>query len=501
MSKKIFLQALAMARLGHVDEAVKLVRGLEVGFVRRRLAHYKNQPDQREAAMKLEAALVTREGAATPEQAAPDGASPVDALRFEAPLSPAIVEAAPEDAIGFDSPEPFLTWVSADWSRIPPLDLDGIRYVDLWALVALGSLGLRERERTPPVRTSGQSTGARFAHALGLDALAGGAVPTYDEPHRTVRLTRVRKAAEVEPTAERMASLVISDEGAYDVRRAVQYVLVELLRNVLQHSQDPLGAVAAAQRMGPQQRRPKPMIQIAVADAGIGIPRSLHRAHPHLVDYRQALERALLPHISGTFEEGLTGSFENAGLGLYMISEMARQTGGRLLIATTGAALVVQGGSGDAPGNPRFLQPAGTGFPGTLVSFEIPSDAVQDYHALMQAILRKAGERTPKRAADRWLSFEPAPAGTDRVHLFDARENTVAAAEIGRTRIRPALLQGKAVELDFDGLDLCTQSWLHALLFEPVRLAWALRVPIHITHADPAVREGLRFLEAYALGG
>lgn len=500
MTKKLFLQALGMVRGGRVDEAVKIARELEVGFVRKRLAHYKSQPDQREAALQLEAALDTHARATTRDRTA-GTAETTREPRFEAPLSPAVVDTAPEDAIAFDAPEPFLSWVSADWSRIPPLDLDRVRYTDLWALVALGSLGLRERDRAPPFRTTGQSSAARFAHALGLDALAGGAVPTYDEPHRTVRLTRVRKPTEIEPTAEKMAHLVISDEGSYDVRRAVQYVLVELLRNVLQHSQDPLGAVAAAQRMGAQQRRPKPMIQIAVADAGIGIPRSLHRAHPHLVDYRQALERALLPHISGTFEEGLTGSFENAGLGLYMISEIARRTGGRLLIATTGAALVVHGGGGDAPGNPRFLQPPGTGFPGTLVSFEIPSDAVQDYHALMQATLRKASERTPKRAADRWLSFDAAPAGSERIPLRDARENTVAAGEIARTRIRAALLQGRAVELDFEGLDLCTQSWLHALLFEPVRLAWALRAPIHVIHADPAVREGLRFLEAYALGG
>lgn len=101
----------------------------------------------------------------------------------------------------------------------------------------------------------------------------------------------------------------------------------------------------------------------------------------------------------------------------------------------------------------------------------------------------------------RWISFDVAPASAERIRLDEARENTPVAAEIGRERIRPALLRGHAVELDFEGLDLCTQSWLHALLFEPVRLAWALRVPIHIVHADPAVSEGLRFLEAYALGG
>jgi hypothetical protein len=422
---------------------------------------------------------------------------------FVAPLPPDYAE-APEGAIDFENPEPFLNWVAAAWDRIPHLFLDRLKYMDVWAVVALGSLRLAERSRRPPVEQTGlgESGGAaRFAHALGLDALSGGRESSFEEPTRTVRLTRVRKASEIEPTARRMASLVITDEGSEDMRRTVQYVLVELLRNVLQHSGDELGAVVAAQGMGVAQHRTRPMIQLAVADAGIGIPRSLYRAHPHLADYRQALERALLPHISGTFEEGLTGSFENAGLGLYMISEMARQTGGRLLIATTGASLVLQSSVVGEPGTPRFLQPHGTGFPGTLVAFEIPTDAVQDYWALNRAILDKARERTPRRVADRWLTFAPAPESAERIILAPARENTPAASELGRTRIRPALLEGRAIELDFADLDLCTQSWLHALLFEPVRLAWAMRVPIHIVNADPAVREGVRFLEAYALGG
>jgi hypothetical protein len=421
---------------------------------------------------------------------------------FEAPLPPAFVSFAPDEAVGFDRPEPFLTWVSADWDDIPALDLGRLRYLDPWALVALGSLRLEGRSRRPPLKGEGAGGAVRFARALGLHALASGREVASDEPGRTVRPARVRRANEIEPMAERMASLVISDPRSEDMRLAIRYVLVELFRNVLQHSGDHLGAVAAAQLMGPAQHRGRPMIQLAVADAGIGIPRSLHRAHPALRDYRQALERALLPHISGTFEEGLTGSFENAGLGLYVIAEMARQTGGRLLIATTGAALVVQGGGAGEPATPRFLQPQGMGFPGTLVAFEIPTDAVQDYRALINAILHKARERTPKRAADRWLSFAPAaeqPA--ERIALWPLRENTPEASELSRARIRPALLTGRPVELDFARLDLCTQSWLHALLFEPIRLAWAMRVPIHVVNADPAVCEGLRFLEAYALGG
>jgi hypothetical protein len=107
----------------------------------------------------------------------------------------------------------------------------------------------------------------------------------------------------------------------------------------------------------------------------------------------------------------------------------------------------------------------------------------------------------PGESMTSWLTFTPAPESAEQVILAPARENTPAAAELARARIRPALLEGRAIELDFADLDLCAQSWLHALLFEAVRLAWAMRVPIHIVNADPAVCEGVRFLEAYALGG
>lgn len=500
MSKKAFLRALECASSGDVAAAGEHIRHLERGFVLRRIAHYKSQPDHREAALRLEGLVKT--APLIPAPPAPRIAPPVVPPVLPATTSsPLMVPAAPTGALTFDDPAPFLQWVSGDWSLVPPLRLELVAYTDIWALVALASLILPERPRTPPVDHKGHGTAVRFAHALGLGALVGGTRPTLHDKSRTVRLTRVRTRAEIEPTADEMASLVISDTESYDMRLAIKYVLIELLRNVVQHSDDPLGAVAAAQTMGSAQRRTRPMIQLAVADAGIGIPRSLRRTHPHLLDDRQALERALLPHISGTFEEGLSGSFENAGLGLYMISELARQTAGRLLIATAGATLVLQPGAAGSTAIPRFLEPQGIGFPGTLVAFEIPSGSVHDYHALMQAILRKAQERAPKRASQRWLTFAPAPPEAVRVPVFDAEEDTLKAAAISADSIGPSIIKRTPVELDFTGLSLCTQSWLHALLFEPVRLAWALRVPIHVVGAEPAVQEGLRFLEAYALGG
>ena len=496
VSKKKVLEALDLARGGDIDAALRALEQIDVTFVRKRLRHYATQPDRREVATVLAERFAARRET---DRAIARGRTPPAAESFGAPLPPAAVALAPVRDIDFARPEPFLTWVSADWERIPPLDLSTLQHVDVWVLVALGALRLAERSRKPQV-SSGRAGAGAFAHALGLDELSGGQTSAVHEPERTVRLTRVRTSRQIEPTAEKMASLVITRADARDLRLAIRHVLVELLRNVVQHSGDALGAVVAAQAMGAAQRRTRPMIQLAVADAGIGIPRHLHQKHPHLTDYRQALERALLPHVSGTFEEGLTGSFENAGLGLYVIGEMARQTGGNLLIATTGAALVVTS-EGSAPGHPRFLQPHGIGFPGTLVAFEIPTDAVSDYDALMKSILDKARERTPKRATDRWISFEAGPSDVQRIALAAVMESTPDALAVAAKEIKPTIVAGRPVELDFDGIDLCTQSWLHALLYESIRLAWALKVKIHVVNAAPAVREGLRFLEAYALGG
>lgn len=496
VSKKKFQDALRLVKAGQLAAAVEALAGVDRAFIRKRLTHHKAQPPDREAALQLEEQL----GAVL----APSSSAPTEgttgAATFLAPLAPATVDEAPSGSISVDDPISFLRWASADWTTAPALQMASLKYAEIWSLVALGALCQEGRTHQPPIDTSGTSPALRFAHALGLNQLAGGSAPTSAEPDRTVKLTRVESREQIEPIADQMSRLLIRDEAAHDIRLAVRYVLVELLRNVIQHSKDPLGAVTAAQRMDVDQKRTRNMIQLAVADAGIGIPRALRQSHPHLSDYRQALERALLPHISGTFEEGLSGSFENAGLGLYMISELARQTQGRLLIATWGAALVLEAREG-SPGVPVFLNPRGMGFPGTLVAFEIPTDAVQDYHALMQSILRKARERTPQRAQHRWLAFADPGNGATRVVLSDIKEDTLKAATLARDVIGPSILAKAPVVLDFAGLELCTQSFLHALLFEPVRIAWALRVPIHVIHADPAVAEGLRFLESYALGG
>jgi len=162
VTKKIFLHALALSRDGHLAEAVAAVAKLQMGFVQRRINHHKKQPDHREAALRLESALqAAKQHCAVPISPAPTASS------FVAPLPPDYAE-APEGAIDFDKPEPFLNWVAAAWDRIPHLFLERLKYMDVWALVAPGSLRLEERPRRPPVEQilfSGSARGPTPPHA------------------------------------------------------------------------------------------------------------------------------------------------------------------------------------------------------------------------------------------------------------------------------------------------------------------------------------------------
>lgn len=330
-----------------------------------------------------------------------------------------------------------------------------------------------------------------------IERLSSAGSPFEPTRHRTQWVNSFEK---IEPFANEISKALVPDPELEDTRLTIRYVIVELLRNAVQHSQDPQGGFVTADLWNKESGRP--MLQLAVADSGIGIPASLRALHPNLSDPEAALEKSLWPHISGTFEEGLTGTMQNAGMGLFFIAEMAKLTGGTLLIATRGATLLLSGWTDEEGGHTlRFIEPRGVGFPGTLVVFELPVGGVVDYPALIETIKERAKQRTPQRAIHRWIRFDPAPVEATVFEIQKQAENTPAAIALAQSEITPRILRRESIVLDFNGLRILTQSYLHSLLFEPLRLAWALRTPIYVRNVEPAVRSNLELLENYALAG
>ena len=105
----------------------------------------------------------------------------------------------------------------------------------------------------------------------------------------------------------------IHDGRLVDTRLTMHYVLVELLRNVVQHSGDALGAVVRAQLMDRGRGYDRPVVQVAVADCGHGLLDALVGMHPALVDPREAINLASLPFVSGQFPLGGRGTAQKQG--------------------------------------------------------------------------------------------------------------------------------------------------------------------------------------------
>jgi len=499
MTRRKVERALELALAGDVAEARRAVGDVPVNFLRKKLSSELGRADERGRSAR---AVWNAVGLTPPAPAEPDGADaqPAPADRSLPLDSPKRLLRLPP-TLELEKPESFLANLRDVEAESVMVDLDELRTAQVWSLVGLATLIRHNGGPKVELVGSRYSPAARFAHAVGLQEVSRGVTPSQAaEPERTYPLTRVTRIEAIEQAASRISKLMVaSDEES---RRTLYYVLVELLRNVVQHSGDPLGGVVAAQRMDVGQGYSRPVIQVAVGDAGIGILASLQEHHPELAHPEAAVTKALEPHVSGTFSEGRSGSRYNAGMGLFFISEMAKLTAGRLVVATRGAALYLAGDVEGREGHDlRFIKPPGTGFPGTLVAFELPLAEVKDHESLIEVVRERAYTRTPKATSRRWLRLGAPPPGVPTFAVAHLVENTVEAEELATSELQRRILERSPVALDFRGIEVCTQSFLHSLLYETLRLAWAKQVEVYAVNAAPAVLSGLRLVDNYAISG
>jgi len=96
----------------------------------------------------------------------------------------------------------------------------------------------------------------------------------------------------------------------------IQYVISELVRNVIEHASSPTGALLCAQYYKRSRR-----LALGVADTGIGIRASLARNYPTENDL-QAVLLALRPGVTGTARD-MYGTDYNAGAGLFFTKSIA----------------------------------------------------------------------------------------------------------------------------------------------------------------------------------
>ena len=392
-----------------------------------------------------------------------------------------------------------LTWIFSETT----VYLDDFSVLQPWLIAILAAL---LRKNIGPKVEMGIGNASRFANAMGLGPFCGFEQNClYTEHDRTVKLSSIEKGSNYELKAFEISKLLIesvdAEELQYteasDLRDTIYYVLNELMRNVIQHSEDPEGGLLIAQKMrSGYYGDSKPCIQITVVDNGIGILKSLQVFHK-IETADVALLNSIKPHFSGAFpEEQIGGTDVNAGLGLFMISEIAKELGGYMAICSSGKLLSIKGN--DDENNITEIKDAF--FDGTFVVFEIPVNCtLADYNEMLKRIYAKAEERSQKKKHRiPVINFDTTEMSECKEFIVKiCAENVTQAKKSVDDFLLPILRNKQNLCLNFTGVPIATQSFAHSLLKRLIVEARRRKCILFIKGANAKVRDAIEFVDGY----
>lgn len=363
------------------------------------------------------------------------------------------------------------------------------------ALFAAYALWLKEvRNKDVELRYDSSTYVGRFLEKIGLPQLLGQPVAQQEwNDTKVFPLTRVTESKQISHvTSSLMDLLRIDDE---EVEAAVKYSLVELLRNVVQHSRSRIGGLVSAVYF-PNTG----LVDVVVADIGCGLRASLREAYREINSDHKAVRFALLPHVSGTFQSGAYQNMrDNAGLGLFFIKEIASRAGGGFFLGS-GDMLADVWGNKDGTLGKKYVHGKKGGWRGTFALLQLRKDTIGEFGALLAKCREIAAEARKSRAQlevdflDERLDID----GLTTVRIKEFEEDVEAAAEVREKAVIPNLEREELVLLDFSGTRAATQSFVHALMYRVFRDAPNLATCLSVACADPATEEAIKAVAAYA---
>ncbi len=140
-------------------------------------------------------------------------------------------------------------------------------------------------------------------------------ITEHESAGRFIPLTQINNSGDLDRFLKELVPL-LHLEGETKRVQAIQHIFSELIRNALEHSGSPNGAMVCAQYFKKTNR-----IAIGVADNGIGLKNSINRSYSAKNDL-EAIKLALTPGITGTTRKP-GGTAQNAGFGLFLIKSIA----------------------------------------------------------------------------------------------------------------------------------------------------------------------------------
>lgn len=406
----------------------------------------------------------------------------------------------PKDLADKDLPNFFYGWWWNQALRPGPVTFDFrfTNFIAPWAITLFSAYGLWLREtRGRKVRAlvNHNTEAGYYLYRTGFPELfeeSTDAVPILNND-RTTKLTRITRSDEIAGfTSDVMRLLQIEDP---EIEGAVKYSLVELLRNVVQHAHSPIGGVAMAQYY-PNTG----LVELVVADMGVGIKTTLQTNYPEIDDDFKALRFATQPHVSGTFSPGAYAQMkENAGLGLFFIKQIVTLSGGGFFLAS-GKFLENIWGDAEGVQRKKFRDAKNDGWPGTFAVLQLRRDTIIDFDSVLR-VCRELAEQARKDPSELSLDFLdeiPPLEGLVVVKVAEFEENVEEAARVRDLIIEPSLASGKIVVLDFSGIRFATQSFVHALMYKILRDSLHAASGLSIANSTRSTREAILAVAGYA---
>lgn len=211
-------------------------------------------------------------------------------------------------------------------------------------------------------------------------------ITEHESAGRFIPLTQIRTSEELHNFITEMIPLLHADATESD---PIKYVMSELVRNVIEHSESPNGAFICAQYF-PQSKR----VAIGVADSGQGILTHIRRYHNVRTD-AAAIVHALRPGITGTTSR-IGGTERNAGAGLFFTRNIAKASNNMFVIYSGKALYKLRHSKetpltlwSDATRDPCSVHDDLPYWQGTAIGIDIATTRTRSFSALLQ-LIRKA---------------------------------------------------------------------------------------------------------------
>jgi anti-sigma regulatory factor (Ser/Thr protein kinase) len=293
-----------------------------------------------------------------------------------------------------------------------------------------------EIEFPADVRSANLLKNANWAHLISPEH--------YDERSQYNKLhfsaVQYKNAEEHFRVVDQSLSFALQSAKGLDRSRlkALEWALNEITDNVLNHAESPIGGILQMVTFPTRQA-----IEFYVCDAGLGIPRTLRRGRPDLLDDVRALRAAV--------EEGVTRDRStNQGNGLFGTFKCCEVSGGEFEILTGNISLRHRPGQMNVSRSP-------IPFKGTFVRARIN----YSFEKLLERALIFKGK--PHDPGFDYVERMYETAGEDlnfrvskELDAFGSRE----AGRLARTKIENLMDNGtKAISFDFEDIHLISSSF------------------------------------------